>query len=209
MCQSVVSSYTCKCVGENYIQRCELPGLKCVENLRQPVAVSLSVACPKHTYKRESKAVKSSKAREPSYPPSSFNENVAQGLSASHMRTRSANGTTIPPQTPTSTYTNSRRTSTSSSVHPDASVAPSTRSRSARSRAESNIQLINLGTLSLEQSSSLAKAQATLRESIEQDNRRRTTEGEIFDNEIAPFVSRQPSQRIKQTILSVVERRAL
>jgi hypothetical protein len=210
MCQSVSSIYTCKCAGENYIQRCKFPGLKCVENLQQPVAVSLGVPCSKHTSKRDLKAAKiPKKERDLSYPPTSFNENAARGLSTSQLRKRLSNRSTVPPRTPTSTYTTHRRASTSSSICSDASVAPSTRPRSARSPAESYTQLLNLGTLSLEQSTSLAEAQATLRNSIEMENRCRALEGEIFDNEIVPIVSRQPSQRIKQTILSVVERRAL
>lgn len=210
MCQSVASFYTCKCAGENYIQRCKFPGLKCVENLQQPIAVSLGVPCSNHISKRDSKAAKiPKKQKDVSYPPTSFNENVARGLSSSQLRKRLSNRTTVPPRTPTSTYTTNRRASTSSSIYSDASVSPSTRSRSARSRAESYTQLLNLGTLSLEQSTSLAEAQATLRKSIEAENRCRASEREFFDNEIVPIVSRQPSQRIKQTILSVVERRAL
>jgi hypothetical protein len=214
MCQSVAASYTCDCAGENYIQKCKYPGLQCVENLQQPIAVSLGVPCPRHTSKRESKREsrvtrQSEKERESSYPPTSFNQNVAHGLSSSQLRRRSLNRTTVPPRTPTSTYNTDRRTSASSSVYSDASVAPSTRSRSARSRAESYAQLLNLEALSLEQSASLAEAQATLRKSIEMDNFRRGSERKIFDNDIVPVVSRQPPQRIKQTILSIVEQRAL
>jgi hypothetical protein len=190
MCQSVASFYTCNCAAENYIQKCKLPSLKCVERLKAPEPVSLAVPCPEHASKLESKATKiPKKERETSYPHTSFTKETSRRLSNSQLCRR--------------------RPSASSSVYSDASVAQSTCSRSARSRAESYAALLDLGPLSLEQSASLAEAQETLRRSIKLDNHRRATEAAVFDNEIAPTVSRQPSQRIKQTILSVIERKPI
>lgn len=210
MCQSVTPIHTCKCTGENYIKRCNFPSLTCVENLQKPTAISLDVPCSRHRSKRESKAAKAPKKEgSPQYPPTAFTENVARRISSSQLRKRSSNRSTIPPRTPTSTYSDAPRASVSSSIYSDASVAPSTRSRSARSQAESYTQLLDLGTLSSEQSASLAEARATLRNSIQLDKRRRSSEGEIFDSEITPIVSGQPSQRIKQTILNVVDNHLL
>lgn len=153
MCHSVSSFYTCNCPGENYIQRCKCPHLKCIEDLREPT---------------------------------SFTQNVARGLSSSHLTRRLSNRSTVPPRTPISANNAGRRASTSSSIYSDSSIAPSTRSRSARSRAESYIKFLDLGPLSLKQSASLAEAQATLRKSIAVDNQRRASEAEVFDNEIEP-----------------------
>jgi hypothetical protein len=208
MCQSVASFYTCNCAAENYIQKCKLPSLKCVERLKAPEPVSLGVPCPKHASKLEGKATKiPKKERETSYPPTSFTKKISRRLSNSQLSRPFSNKGPVTPRTLTSTDTSGRRPSTSSSVYSDASVAPSPHSRSARSRAESYAALLDLGPLSLEQSASLAEAQETLRRSIKLDNHRRATEAAVFDIEIAPAVSRQPSQRIKQTILSVVERK--
>jgi hypothetical protein len=208
MCQSVTSCYTCNCAAENCIQQCKLPSLKCVERLKAPEPVSLGVPCPKHASKLEGKAT-TPKKEETSYPPTSFTKKISRRLSNSQLSRRFSNKGPATSRTPTSTYTSGRRPSTSSSVYSDASVAPSTRCRSARSRAVSYAALLDLGPLSLEQSTSLAEAQETLRRSIDLDNHRRAIEAAVFDNEIAPAVSRQPSQLIKQTILDVVERKPI
>ena len=210
MCQYITPIYTCTCVGANYIQKCTFPSLTCVENLQKPTAINLDIPCSKHKSKRESKVAKTPKKEiSPQYPPTAFTKKIARRVSSSQLRKRSSNRSTVPPRTPTSTYNHARRASVSSSVYSDASVAPSTRSRSASSRAESYIRLLDLGPLSLEQSASLAEARANLRKSVDLDNRRRTWEGETFDSEIAPIVSGQPTQRIKQTILNVVDKRVL
>lgn len=209
MCQSVASFYACNCPAKIYIQKCGHPSLKCVERLQAPDPVSLNVPCSKHTSKLEFKASTPEKDKDAFYPPTSFTKKVARRLSNSQLSRRLSNRGTVPPRTPTSTYTTGRRASISSSVYSDVSVAPSTRSRSARSRAESYAALLDLGPLSLEQSATLAEAQETLRRSIKLDSQRPAAEAAVFDNEINPAMFRQPSQKIKQTILNVVEQRPI